>query len=240
MREERRALEDHVDGALVRRNAGDVPALEDDAPLGRPDEPGEDPQQRRLAAARGAEQRDELTVADLERDVVEGDDLPVPVRDPVDLEPGGAVLPHHASAMSPPRPRRRVRAALIAKRNATTQSSSVIAMSRVEIVLIDGSTVRRRLDQMNMRERRVGPDHEERDDELVEREREGERGRTDEDRPDLGQRHPPEHDPRRGAEVGGRLLERTVEPVERRHGDEQEVREDVDEMRDHHGRRERA
>ena len=129
---------------------------------------------------------------------------------PCDLEPGARRSPPSRlreeradvapARRAPPGPRRRT---------PRPRAASVIAMSSVEIVLIDGSTVRRRLDQMNMRERRVGPDHEERDDELVEREREGERGRADEHRPDLRQRHPPEHDPRRGAEVGRRLLERT-------------------------------
>jgi hypothetical protein len=37
-------------------------------------EPGDDAQQRRLAAARRAEEADELAVADVERDLVQGDE----------------------------------------------------------------------------------------------------------------------------------------------------------------------
>ena len=54
VREQRRALEDHVDRALVRRLARDVAPADHDAPRGRPHEAGDGPQQRRLAAARRA------------------------------------------------------------------------------------------------------------------------------------------------------------------------------------------
>src|SRR5204863_296068 len=42
-------------------------------------EPGNDVQQRRLPAPRGAEQTDELTRSNIETDVIERDDLPAPV-----------------------------------------------------------------------------------------------------------------------------------------------------------------
>ena len=73
--EERVVLEDHVDRALVRRIGGHVAAAQEDRPAGRELEPADHPQRRRLAAARRAEQREELAAADLERDAVDRPDL---------------------------------------------------------------------------------------------------------------------------------------------------------------------
>ena len=70
--EERVALEDGVDGPLVRRRLGDVRVADDDAPRVGALEAGDHAQRRRLAAAGRAEQREELAAADLERDVVDG------------------------------------------------------------------------------------------------------------------------------------------------------------------------
>ena len=72
--EERVALEDGVDVAPVRRHRLDRLALEEDAALARLLEPGDHPQRRGLAAARRAEQREELAlpnrdVEPLDRDV---------------------------------------------------------------------------------------------------------------------------------------------------------------------------
>ena len=105
---------------------------------------------------------------------------------------------------------------------------------------MDGSTVRRRLDQMNIGSVESDPitknvmmnsSNESAKASAVAPTRSGQI---------CGSVTRRNTDPRRGAEVGRRLLERTIEPVERRHGDEEEVREDVDEVREHHGRRARA
>ncbi len=75
VREERVVLEDGVDVALVGRQPGHVLALELDQARGRCLEATDHPQGRRLAAPRRPEQAEELTVADLEVDVVDGDRL---------------------------------------------------------------------------------------------------------------------------------------------------------------------
>ena len=75
VREHRVVLEDHRDAPPSRRELGHV-ALADQDPA-RVDllEAGEAAQQRRLAAARRAEQDDELAVGDRQAHVVRGDDL---------------------------------------------------------------------------------------------------------------------------------------------------------------------
>ena len=71
MREQRVGLEHQVDRPLVRRQRRDVAAVEQDAPVARRLEAGEHAQQRGLAAAGRAEQREELVLADVERDAVD-------------------------------------------------------------------------------------------------------------------------------------------------------------------------
>ena len=56
-------------------------------------EAGDDPEQARLARAGGAEEGDELAVADLQRDVVEGEEAPERLRDGTDLDAHGASSP---------------------------------------------------------------------------------------------------------------------------------------------------
>ena len=73
VREERVVLEDRVDVALVGRQPGHVLALQLDQAGGRLLEPADHPQGRGLAAARGAEEAEELAVLDLEVDVVDRD-----------------------------------------------------------------------------------------------------------------------------------------------------------------------
>src|SRR5262249_60473005 len=75
VREERIRLEDGVHVALVRRQRGDVDPAQLDPSLGRLLEAADHPQRRRLAAARGAEEREELAAVDVERDAVDGDDV---------------------------------------------------------------------------------------------------------------------------------------------------------------------
>ena len=71
VREEGIALEHGVDVALVGRQAVDVLAHKDHVAAVRGLKAADDAQQRRLAAARGTEQGDELIVVDVEIDVVE-------------------------------------------------------------------------------------------------------------------------------------------------------------------------
>jgi hypothetical protein len=71
MWEERVVLEDRVDVALVRRRVGDVAPVEQDASIGRLLEAGDEAQGRRLAAARRAEQREELAAGDAEVEVID-------------------------------------------------------------------------------------------------------------------------------------------------------------------------
>ena len=88
VREQRVGLEHHVDRPLVRRHAGAGPRRRPRCgPLGRL-EAGDRAQQRGLAAARRAEQREELVVGDVERDAVQGDRVAVDGADAVDAEQG--------------------------------------------------------------------------------------------------------------------------------------------------------
>ena len=76
VREERVFLEHGVDLALVGRDVHDILAVEEDLALGGLQEAAEDAQQRRLAAAGGTEQGDELIFVNVQADALE-DDLPV-------------------------------------------------------------------------------------------------------------------------------------------------------------------
>ena len=71
VRIERIGLEHHRQPALGRRLVGHVRAVELDDAGRRVLEPGDQPQQRGLAAARGADEDDELAVLDVEVDVRE-------------------------------------------------------------------------------------------------------------------------------------------------------------------------
>src|ERR1700730_41217 len=71
MWKERVALENGVDVSLVRRSAGHVHAVEQHFPGRAMREPGNHPQRGRLSAARGAEEREELTAGDRQGDSVD-------------------------------------------------------------------------------------------------------------------------------------------------------------------------
>ena len=86
VRIERVALEDHGDVARPRREVGDVPVADRDRAAGHVLEPGEQPEQRRLAAARRADEHQELAVADLQGDVVDGLDRAERLRHPVERD----------------------------------------------------------------------------------------------------------------------------------------------------------
>ena len=71
MRKERVALKDRVDGAALRRQRGDVPAVQQHRALVRRFQAGDNAQGRRLAAAGRAQQRDELAPGDVQRDIAQ-------------------------------------------------------------------------------------------------------------------------------------------------------------------------
>jgi hypothetical protein len=73
--EQRVLLEDHVDVALERWDADHVAAVEEDLAAGRLLEAGDHPQGGGLAAARGAEHREELTLGDAEVHLLDGLDV---------------------------------------------------------------------------------------------------------------------------------------------------------------------
>ena len=81
VREERIGLEHGVDVPLVGRQADHVSVAEIDRAGSRLLEAADHPQGRRLAAAGGAEQREELPRLDRERDVVDGGDVVEALRD---------------------------------------------------------------------------------------------------------------------------------------------------------------
>ena len=72
VRVQRIRLEDHRDVAILRRHIGDVTVTDQDVALVDRFEPGQHPQRRRLAAARRADQHEELAVADLEVERIDG------------------------------------------------------------------------------------------------------------------------------------------------------------------------
>ena len=71
MREQAVRLEHHAHVALVRGHLGDVPAADRHGARGGLVQAGEDPQRGRLAAARRAEQGDQLTRLDVQGQPVE-------------------------------------------------------------------------------------------------------------------------------------------------------------------------
>jgi len=80
VREERVGLEDRVDGATVRRAVAHLLAVDVHAARGRELEAGDHPQRRRLPAAGGTEEREELAVLDVEVERVDRHDLIVEAR----------------------------------------------------------------------------------------------------------------------------------------------------------------
>ena len=86
VREERVVLEDGVDRALVRRDGRSVPPRDRERAGVRPLEARHEPQQRRLAAARGPEQRDELARRHLQCDVADGGVAAIALGDAPDRE----------------------------------------------------------------------------------------------------------------------------------------------------------
>jgi hypothetical protein len=73
MRKECERLKYHAEIALMRRQSGEVDAVDEDASFCRFLQPGDHPEERGLAAAGGAEQADECTVRNAQRDVIHSD-----------------------------------------------------------------------------------------------------------------------------------------------------------------------
>jgi hypothetical protein len=73
-----------VDGLVIEQHAA----------LALPDEAGNDAQQRRLAAARRSEQRDELAPRNIEIDVTHGDELAEAMADVLKAQPVPAMRRH--------------------------------------------------------------------------------------------------------------------------------------------------
>ena len=107
MRKQRVVLEHHVDRPLMRQHRRDVPAVEQDAALVRRLETGEHAQQRGLAAAARAEQREELAGADVERQPVDRAETAECLRHALDAQQRHVVRP----------------AAAVGRRRAATASS---------------------------------------------------------------------------------------------------------------------
>ena len=87
---QRVGLEHHVDRALVGRHGGHVHAVDEDAAGRRLLEAGQHAQQRRLAAAGAAENREELAAMDVERHPVDRRDAVEQLRHVADLHQRGA------------------------------------------------------------------------------------------------------------------------------------------------------
>jgi hypothetical protein len=66
--------------------AVDALAAETDLPLGRPEEPDDDLQERALAGPVRTDDGDDVSVVDPERDAVDGREAAEALCDPVDLE----------------------------------------------------------------------------------------------------------------------------------------------------------
>ena len=80
------ALEHHVHRPLVWRDTGHILPVDQDMALGRQFEAGDHAQQRRLAAARRAEQHEELACHDVEADVIDRGHLAEAFGDILDLD----------------------------------------------------------------------------------------------------------------------------------------------------------
>ena len=109
VREQRVGLEHHVGRPLPGRHRRHVLAVDQDPAGGRRLEAGEHPQQRGLAAARRAQQGEELALVDVEADIVDGVDVAELLGDVLDLDErlGARVLPGlDAVALVGARPRR--------------------------------------------------------------------------------------------------------------------------------------
>src|SRR5579862_1161655 len=84
VREQRVGLEHHVDRPLVGRHVGHVGIVDGDPARARGREPGQHAQQRGLAAARSAEQREDLALVNLEAHRIDRGEIAEQLRDVLD------------------------------------------------------------------------------------------------------------------------------------------------------------
>ena len=98
VREERVALEDGVRRALERREVGHVGVAEEDLALADLLEAADHPQRGRLPAARRAQQREELARRDVERHLIDGDEVTEALGDVIQTDVGF----RHARALAKP------------------------------------------------------------------------------------------------------------------------------------------
>ena len=96
-REQRKVLEDQRGRPLVRADARHVLAGDAHRAFGRLEKAGDRAQQRGLAAARGAEDREEFAAVDLERDIFDSGEIAEPDRHAVQFD-----VCAHAPAISMP------------------------------------------------------------------------------------------------------------------------------------------
>ena len=102
VRIERVGLEHHGEPALRRADLGDVLAVDQDLAGGHVLEAGDQPQERRLAAARGADEDGELAVLDVEIDAVDDVDGAERLADRLQLDAAhGRILPLPAYLTAP-------------------------------------------------------------------------------------------------------------------------------------------
>src|SRR5437867_1179842 len=98
-------------GHLVRARAGDLPILEEDSAAGRREDAGDAVEERGLAGAVGADEREDLAALHVEGHVVDGQESAEPLRDVVHPEdhavrglrawvPGGQGGAHTGSALT--------------------------------------------------------------------------------------------------------------------------------------------
>ena len=100
-------LEHHPHVAAVRGHVGDVAAADHHAPAVGAVEAAEQPQRRRLAAARRAEQREQLARGDVEVELVERGERAEAARQPVEVHgDGGHTQPPDPGAAPPRLPRK--------------------------------------------------------------------------------------------------------------------------------------
>ena len=90
VREQRIALEDQADVALVDGHVVDTLPADHDLATGDVDEPGDGAQDRRLAAAGRSEQRDEAALSDRQREVAHRDELAIGDFNAAELDRGAA------------------------------------------------------------------------------------------------------------------------------------------------------
>ena len=97
--EQRVVLEHHPEPAMHRFHPGDILALDQDAPLVRGLEPGQQPEHRGLAAAAGPQEREHLAPCEGQRDLLGGDHAVEALGEAFDREKRR----HRVAMRSPPR-----------------------------------------------------------------------------------------------------------------------------------------